>query len=178
MDALHHDAHVRGVAFDVTAFDQKSSKKSFRDQENARPDDGAAGSVAAGPGEEGPADEDGDQRCAEAGHRAVRVLDDGGKARVVGEEVSVAEWPMVAAAGARARGADDRSFKDHEHHESNDHRSVSGQGAGTADAGAPDNRNCGTAHGLDCRAMESRAVRYTIGKFIRWRVGGRVPWLA
>ncbi len=36
----------------------------------------------------------------DAGHRAVGVLDDGGEAGMVGEEVAVAEGPVVATAGA------------------------------------------------------------------------------
>ena len=57
----------------------------------------------------------------DAGHGAVGVLDDRGEAGMVGEEVAVAERPVVTAACTGSCGSHERTLEYDEHHKPDDH---------------------------------------------------------
>jgi hypothetical protein len=117
------------------AEDEKCTECAFGDEQNSCCDGSFACAISAWTGEEGPCDEHGHQRGADAGERAVRELDDGSEAGMVRQDFAVAERPVCSAACAGAGGANDSAFQDDQHHEADDEGSEGRQTAAAADRG-------------------------------------------
>ncbi len=105
VDGARRGAILRGMAEE----DKERSEEGFVDREDQNGGSPGAGEVAARGGGEGPEEEGEDADEIDAAGGPVGKLDEGGDGGVMLDQGSVAERPVVPAAGAGAGGADSRA---------------------------------------------------------------------